>query len=418
MTPRARRLVALVTLGLALAVVGILTLRAFGVPLALGPLASPSPAPPSVTPAPSVGSSPSLEEALAALEAEVADIRDLPAVDIGPPEFISRDELERRLADELAEEYPPQEAAADNVLYQALGLLAPGQDIRALQLQLLSSQVVGYYDDTTETMVVVADAELTPETQVVYVHEYVHALQDAAFGLDSLPLDEDDDAAMAAVSLVEGDATTAMVLWAYQHLSPDDILEISQTPLPDTTGVPAWMVTRLGFPYLDGTDFTAQLFARGGFAAVDEAWADPPGTTEQVLHFDAYVEDEAPTDVQPIEQDLPVIGINLVRETTFGEAMLGIWLGALGVDQVDADAAAAGWSGDRTAAFHAIAGDDIAVVLSIAWDTPADATEFAAAYEDALARTSLFGRLESVSDTETIVIQGTSQSLVDTLAGD
>jgi hypothetical protein len=220
------------------------------------------------------------------------------------------------------------------------------------------------------------------------------------------------------MSLLEGDATTAMVLWAYQNLSPEDILEISQTPLPDTTGVPAWMVTRLGFPYLDGTDFTAQLFARGGFAAVDEAWADPPGTTEQVLHFDAYVEDEAPTDVQPIEQDLPVIGINLVRETTFGEAMLGIWLGALGVDQVDADAAAAGWSGDRTAAFHAIAGDDIAVVLSIAWDTPADATEFAAAYEDALARTSLFGRLESVSDTETIVIQGTSQGLVDTLAGD
>ena len=132
MTPRARRLVALVTLSLALAVIGVLTLRAFGVPLALGPLASQTPTPP-VTPAPSIGASPSLEEALAALEAGVADIRDLPTVDIGPPEFISRDELERRLADELAEEYPPQEAAADNVLYQALGLLAPGQDKRGLR---------------------------------------------------------------------------------------------------------------------------------------------------------------------------------------------------------------------------------------------------------------------------------------------
>jgi hypothetical protein len=416
MTPRARRLVALVTLGLALVVVLVLTLRAFGVPLALGPLATPTPAPPSFAPTPSAGASPDLVEVLSALEAEVADIRDLPAVDIGPPEFISRDELEQRLADELAEEYPPEEVAADNVLYRALGLLGPDQDIGALQLQLLSSQVLGYYDDETQTMVVVADAELTPETRVVYVHEYVHALQDAAFGFDSLPLDEDDDAALAAVSLVEGDATTAMVLWAYQNLSPEEILGISQTPLPDTSGVPAWMVTRLGFPYLDGTDFTAQLFARGGFAAVDEAWADPPGSSEQVLHFDAYVGDEAPLEAPQIG----IVGspdLATVRSGTFGEAMIGIWLGALGMDEADADAAASGWGGDVITALQATAGDDVAVVLALAWDTPADANEFAAAYEDALARTSLFGELMTLSDTELWVVQGTSQELVDQLAG-
>ena len=134
MTPRARRLVALVTLGLALAVVLVLTLRAFGVPLAIGPQGSPSPAQPSLTPTPSVGASPSLEEALAALEADVADIRDLPPADIGPPEFITRDELERRLADELADSYPPEEVAVrlwidtfgGRGCAWCLGYLAPG----------------------------------------------------------------------------------------------------------------------------------------------------------------------------------------------------------------------------------------------------------------------------------------------------
>jgi hypothetical protein len=414
MTPRTRRLVALVTLGLALVVVLVLALRAFGVPLAIGPLASPTPAPPSLTPTPSITASPSLEAALAGLEADVADIRDLPQAPIGPAEFISREELEERLTAQFAEDYPPEEVAADNAMYRALGLLAADQDIAELRLQLLTSQVVGYYDDEAQAMVIVADAELTPQTQVVYAHEYVHALQDAAFGFDSLPLDGGDDAAFAALSLMEGDATTAMVLWAYQNLDPEDILEISQTPLPDTTGVPAWMVTQLGFPYLDGTTFTSELFARGGFAAVDEAWADPPGSTEQVLHFEAYVDDEAPLGEPPVGiSESPAY--EFLRSGSFGEAMIGIWLGALGVDQTDAEVAASGWGVDRINVVEATDGDDSAVVLVLAWDTPLDATEFAEAWEDALGRTNLFGELVTWSDTEQWVIQGTSQELVDQL---
>ncbi len=414
MTPRLRRLVAVVTLALALAVVAVLTLRAFGVPIALGPGATPEPSV-GATPSPSTTATPSLEDALAALEADAADVRDLPRTDIGPAEFISRAELEQRLAEQFAEDHSPEEIAADNALYHALGLLAPDQDFAALLLQLLSSQVIGYYDDATQSMVVVADAGLTPETKVVYVHEYVHALQDAAFEMESLPLDGGDDAAFAALSLVEGDATTAMVLWAYENLSAQEILGISQTPLPDTTGVPAWMVRQLGFPYLEGTDFAAQLFARGGFAAVDEAWADPPRSTEQILHFDAYVEDEA--FIGPTLGIAPSPGFAVVENRTFGEAMIEIWLGALGVDSTDAEQAAAGWSGDAMTTFDAVEGDDVAVVLAVAWDSPLDATEFAAAYEDALARTNLFGELVVLNDTELFVVQGTSQELVDLLRG-
>lgn len=417
MTPRVRRLVAAVTLILALAVVVILTLRAFGVPLALGP-ASPTPAPsPSTVPGPSGSATPSLEDAIAALEAEAADIRDLPPADIGPAEFISRDELEQRLADAFAEEYSEEEIAADNALYHALGLLAPGQDIAALRLQLLSSQVIGYYDDTTQTMVVVTDAGLTAETEVVYVHEYVHALQDAAFGIDSLDREAvgEDDAVFARVSLLEGDATTAMVLWAYDNLTAQEILGISQTPLPDTTGVPAWMVRQLGFPYLEGTDFVAQLYQRGGFAGVDAAWADPPRSTEQVLHFEAYVENEEPVDVAHLGATSPAEDV--VLESTFGEAMIGIWLGALGVSQEDAGVASAGWGGDWITVVASTTSEDLAVVLRSAWDTPLDATEFEGAYADALDRLDLLGSLERLSDTETLVIQGTSQALLDALGG-
>lgn len=418
MSPRLRRIVAAVTLVLALALVAVLTLRALGVPIALGPDSSAAPSTvASATPAASDGASPSLEDELAAIEADVADIRDLPAADIGPAELVTRDELERRLADRFDEDYPPDAQAADNTLFHALGLLSPDQDYAALQLQLLSSQVLGYYDDVADQMVVVTDAGLTAEARVTYAHEYTHALQDAAFGIDSLDLDAegDDDGVYARVGLMEGDATTVMVLWAIENLTPEEMLGISQTPLPDTSGVPAWMVSQLEFPYLAGTEFTSQLYATGGFSAVDEAWADPPLTTEQVLHYGAYVEDEPLIPPRVIALD-PPSGAELVEESTFGEEMISIWLAALGVDGQDADAAAAGWGGDQFTTFASTDGE-VAVALQIAWDTAADADQFVAAYEDALGRLQIFGQLVRVNETEVVVYQGTSQVFVESISG-
>ncbi len=418
MSPLARRLVAVVTLVLALALIAVLTLRAFGAPIALGPFASATPIPaPTASPQPSGGPTPAPEEVLAGIEADVADIRDLAAADIGPPELITREELDRRLTARFEQDYPPEDAAADNVLLQGLGLLTADEDVAALQLQLLTGGVAGYYDPDAQAMVVVTDTGLTPEAQVTYAHEYTHALQDSAFGLDTLDLQRrgDDDGALAGLSLVEGDATTTMVLWAIDSLSPEEVLGISQTPLPDTTGVPAWMIRQQEFPYLAGTDFTSRLYATGGFGAVDEAWADPPISTEQILHYRAYTDDEQPIAVEDMGPDLAARGVTVVQATTLGEAMIGIWLDALGMDQTDADAAAAGWGGDRIWAVTASDGS-VGVVLRIAWDVAVDADQFASAYERVSPSLPVIGRLDRVSDTEVIVTQGSTQALVDLLA--
>ena len=55
--------------------------------------------------------------------------------------------------------------------------------------------MLGFYDDVEKRMVVVSDAGLDVEAKITYAHEYTHALQDAAFGLDALDTDapgEDD----------------------------------------------------------------------------------------------------------------------------------------------------------------------------------------------------------------------------------
>lgn len=416
MPPLARRLIAIVTLILALAVIAVLTLRAFGVPIAIGPLASPTPLP-AASATPSSEASPSLEEALAAIEADVADLRDLPPADIDPAEFVTRVELERRLADDFAQDHPADVVAADNALLRGLGLLTAEQDVAALQLQLLAGQVLGYYDDVTKSMVIVSEAGLTPEAQVTYAHEYTHALQDAAFGIDTMnlvPIGRFDDGAFARLGLVEGDATTSMVLWAIDHLRAEDLLEISQTPLPDTTGVPDWMIRQLEFSYVAGSEFVSELYAQGGFAAVDEVWADPPASTEQVLHMRAYVENELPLPVPEIDPDIRALGVDIAQNTSFGEAMIGIWLAYHGVDQSDAETAAAGWGGDRITALVTPEGES-AVILRVVWDSAVDADQFAAAYADTLGVLPVFGQLDRVSETEIVVTQASTQALLDTL---
>lgn len=418
MSPLVRRLVAVVTLLLVLALIAVLTLRAFGVPIAMGPDAVATATPETTaSPGPTSAETPSPDEVLSRIESQVADIRDLAPADIGPPELISRDELDRRLTQRFEEDYPPEAAAADNVLLQGLGLLTADEDVAALQLQLLTGGVLGYYDPDAQAMVVVTDTGLTPDAQVTYAHEYTHALQDSAFGMDTLDLQRrgDDDGALAGLSLVEGDATTSMVLWAIDNLSPEEVLGISQTPLPDTTGVPAWMIRQQEFPYLAGTDFTSRLYATGGFGAVDEAWADPPISTEQILHFRAYTDDELPVAVEDMGPGLAAAGMEVVEATTMGEAMIGIWLDALGMNEADANAAAAGWGGDRIWAVTSSDGA-VGVVWRIAWDAKVDADQFASAYERVSPALPVIGQLDRLSDTEMVITQGSTQALVDLLA--
>jgi hypothetical protein len=73
-------------------------------------------------------------------------------------------------------------------------------------------------------------------------------------------------------------------------------------------------------------------------------------------------------------------GWEAVDTTTLGEAMIGDALAFLGVDAATADEAAAGWGGDRATV---ATGPDGAfgLVWHLAWDSQADADQFAAAYE-------------------------------------
>ncbi|MDQ2941238.1 MAG: hypothetical protein M3R05_03500 [Chloroflexota bacterium] len=412
--------VALLTLLIALVVV----LRSLGAPVALGPSASPSPSPRStatLSPSASGQSSPAsaqdTEAALASIERQVEQIRGLPAAKIGAAQIIGRDQLAVELRALFDAEYPQARRDADNVTLRALGLLGAGQDVAQLQLRLLEDQVLGFYDKRKKRMVVVSDSGLSAEARISYAHEYTHALQDAAFTLKALQTDAvgEDDRSLARTALVEGDAMQTMFLWALAgNLDPGELAQLGTGSPPDTGDAPSWMVGLLRFPYTAGLQWVGQVYQAGGFQAIDAAFADPPDSTEQVIHYDKWVAREKPIAVT-VPDLAPALGRGWKRVASSpqGEAMMGVMLQFFGVSQADAARAVAGWGGDRVAVYSG-PGTSFSLAWHVAWDSPVEATEFADAYARVIDALPFPARLVSLSATEQLIVHASSDALIET----
>jgi hypothetical protein len=360
-----------------------------------------------------------LVRTLREIEEQVVAIRGLEPADIGDPDIITRAELADELQALFDADYPPEERERDNHVLRALGLLRADEDVAALQLELLGEQVLGFYDDVERRMVVVTDSGLDAEAKLTYAHEYTHALQDAAFGLDSLETDAEgeDDRSLARTSLIEGDATVTMLAWALAHLSPEELMEIGGgAVVPETGDVPAWMLNQLQFPYTTGLSWVGAIAGdplSPDFTAVDAAYDDPPASTEQILDptLEAWRTREAPLDVAvpPFAAELGA-DWEAIETTSLGEAMIGIILEYFGTDRATALDAAGGWGGDEVVV--AIGPDDaFAVGWRLRWDTAADAEEFVAAYEPASGDLPFVVEIRSVADDEVLVVHGSSEDV-------
>ncbi len=285
---------------------------------------------------------------------------------------------------------PESLVAGTETLYKSLLLMPQDASLRDLYIELLTSQVAGLYDDETKRMYVVSQSgQIGPTEEITYAHEYTHALQDQAFGLRSLVGDAKDqgDRTLARTTLVEGDATLSMTLWAQRYLTAAQLGEVAASagdPASQAVlnGMPAILREPLLFPYTSGFQLAFSAFSSaGGFAGVDALFKDPPDSTEQVLHPDKLASREAPVKVTfPANlADRLGSGWSVALQDTMGEYQLEILLRAAGgVDSATSTEAAAGWGGDRIALIEG-PGGATGVALDTVWDTDTDASQFSAA---------------------------------------
>lgn len=346
---------------------------------------STSSAPP--TPTQTAHLSSPLPEEHAALEAITDEVEQLRELDSDAPlalTFMTPEELRDWLVEELAEDYSPEEARRDVRVYAALELLPPETDLYTLTLALYTEQIAGFYDNDQDQMTVVNDETgLDALDKIVFAHEYTHDLQDQFLGLDDLQAyreSADEDAARAVTALIEGDAQTVTLLYLFNHLGELDpsALEAIQTDQFDAA--PAVLREELTFPYMAGMTFVQAIRRQGGWDAVNAAYDAPPQSTEQILHPEKYMAGEAPIIVSlPPLTDTLGTDWQLIQENTLGEFLLNLCLDVHLPDGAAKDASA-GWGGDRFALYEQPATGGALLLFVTAWDSEAEATEFASAY--------------------------------------
>jgi len=273
---------------------------------------------------------------------------------------------------------------------KAVFLVAPDVTIEPL-LDLYDAQVLAFYDPATHVYYSLdtppKDVPMPPPmVKAIEIHELTHALQDQVFdaGRKTIGLQADWDAALAYQSVLEGEATLVMLAALGKNMGIDLATMVAQEGMVDAlrtaaaqgdsipSGIPAYFVDSLQFPYVEGLSFVIEMFKSGGWKALDAVHANPPVSSEEILRPALYRERVA-REARPASPPVKAESGDLV--TVLGEFHWRFLLGEKAGD---------GWGSDRV---EILSGDRGATVLAdTTWDSTADAREFAEALAPMLDR--------------------------------
>jgi len=370
-----------------------------------------------------------LRDALAAAQRKVDDARDLPrrsqierdvasirGLGFSQPvvyEALDRAGIRQVVSTKLAEQYSDQDIRDMATGYAAFGLLPPNFPLKQTYVDLLGEQIAAFYDQHQHKLFMFRGASLeNAQNRVILAHELTHALQDQNFGLLKLPIEirNNDDRALAASALIEGDATLVMTEYMAKDLtwrSLADTVGYSVTQsMEQILKAPRYLREMLVFPYIKGQQFCAAVFARGGYAALSMVYANPPSSTAQILHPEKYFPETREDPVAVNFPDTSFRGARPLADNVLGE--MGCQLLFARSDPDSAERIAAGWRGDRYLVFD----QGNTLVWRTIWNSAKAASDAASAFKTSGDHTTVH-----ISPTEVLFIVAKDRETANILAG-
>jgi hypothetical protein len=338
-----------------------------------------------------------------------------------PASEIDSGDLRKVLRSKLGEAFPATPEETLKTL-AAFGLIDESPGLIDRLIDFYASQVIAFYDPEPRRFFVVKGAakelekagkkdvdtegiEALPgmadmSERLIFAHELTHALQDESLKLDKRmrALKDNGDRALALESLLEGEATLVMVRVVMSDLpgadeSAEEMLEplltagaLERSGVPKD--IPDYFVDQLFFPYAEGTAYVRRVVKEKGWSGMDRLWRNPPQTTSEILHQGTAF---SPTeDLLPSKSEkLGPSGSRYLYSDTLGEWTVRFVLRRQ-LPEEEADAAAAGWRGDRIAFFTSSRG--IAYLWRVRLDSADAAGRFEAAWKKARKKKELFLR--------------------------
>jgi hypothetical protein len=303
---------------------------------------------------------------------------------------------------DLTRQEEGEEFEVRNAAFRLLHLIGPEDDLLDI-FTAFGSNVLGFYSPEDDEIVLVAEEakRIDENDEPTLAHEYVHSFQDARWDIQKLEQLADDEQVTrsnteysATVScLIEGDAQLSELLYAVAIFGAnvDEVRAAGRQA--GETEIPPAISRYLYFPYIECAAFVTDLYSQGGWGAVDNAYADMPKSTEQVLHPEKYTSHELPA-----ELTLPDLSAQLgsgweqVDHIVFGEYDVYNYLLTSLEGQPDWDseatAAAAGWGGGRIATYAQADTSRVVLHLSLQWDSGDDRQQFVEAFLKVAATTA------------------------------
>ncbi len=358
---------------------------------------------------------------------EVSDLRQLPLKDPLQRDVRDREQLRDFLIKAMHEDYTPDYIQAEADTLKQLGLVPKDLDYEALIVDLLTSQIAGFYDPKVKQLYIMTGLPNAIQAPTM-AHEIFHALQDQHYDLLSLqgPFkpQHQGDFSIARSSLFEGDATMLMLDYTlYQQGvlpkpatdSAAAVTTMAQMPMftqsmksfslnnlmameslmgdssPDeftdspVNKAPPIIKESLLFPYLAGLRFTLLAYEQLGSwdAFYTTLYASAPVSTEQILHPERYFAKDMPV-LLDFDADKALPSYTRIYDNVMGEFQLHVALrhhlrlqrpkGAP-FEDVNVDQAVEGWGGDRLVSYKNADNHVITVHLS-SWDSEKDAQEY------------------------------------------
>jgi hypothetical protein len=261
-----------------------------------------------------------------------------------------------------------------------------------------SGNIAGFYSFNHKALVLVGepDEDISLLDEIILAHEYTHSLQDGAFDLSELlekyaehPQDEDGYTSYAETieCIIEGDATFTQLKYAEEVYGEDwrDLIVDESSDSASESELPEFLQRAIGFDYSECYTFVAQLYEDGGWDAVNDAFENPPATTEQILMVEKFESGELANGMMPADlTETGLAGWTTIDMGQFGMFDTFNYLLTVTGDYFSSYSAADGWGSGWIRMYDEDAGSASVMQLFMSFDSREDLREFVSSFGDAL----------------------------------
>jgi hypothetical protein len=317
------------------------------------------------------------EMLLREVSGNIVQVRELFPPQNIPLKVVTLDWVEENWGRKFAEE-SSEELQIEEEIYKALFLIPQNLSLAEVTVEQAGATVAA----VSEGNLYVVREHFNPfdklSTERTLAHEITHMIQEKYFKSPEVRF---HDEFQAWAALIEGDADFTGDKYiedtAGRPAVSDGVASLSSSKKLSaathlaTVKMPESLVELWLFRYRYGESFVSALYEAGGWEKVNAAYANPPVTTEEILHPEKYLEGEGFVQVNSIS--LNSSDWNLVKTERFGEHFILVMLSSH-IPRDYAMTAAEGWRGDNFTYYKKE--ENHLFTWKIVWDTERDSVEF------------------------------------------